>query len=113
MDPGDGRDPRPTKNPDTTCNTVYAAPTDVHQELSTDSETERTIVWNSSAHPMGAMLQYGSAETGWKGLRAVRKGRNGCYAVYSVTLSNLKSGSSYSYRVSGAADDMSAPPERR
>lgn len=98
-----GRDPRPPQTPNTTCNTSFAPPTDVHQELSADSETDRKIVWSSSFHPMGALLQYRSASGTWKGLLAVPENHNGCDAVYTVTLSNLKPGAGYVYRVSGSS----------
>lgn len=98
-----GRDPHTPVKPDQTCAGSYAAASDVHQELSSDSETDRSIVWNAPYHPMGSVLQYRSASGGWKSLRAVPKSHNACDAVYTVTLANLKSGAQYAYRVSGAS----------
>jgi hypothetical protein len=98
-----GRDPRPSVSPNTTCSTAFAQATDVHQELSSDSETDRTLVWSTSYNPMGSVLQYKASTGDWKSLRAVSKSHNGCDAVYTVTLSNLKSGAQYNYRVSGSS----------
>jgi hypothetical protein len=104
-DPNSPRTPQPPVTPSqTACSTTFAAATDIHQELSQDSETQRTIVWNAPMHPMGSVLQYRDESEGiWRSLRAVPKKVSGCDATYSVTLQNLRAGARYRYRVSGAA----------
>jgi hypothetical protein len=104
-DPNGTRDPSqpvmPTQN---ACSGTFAAATDVHQELSSDSATDRTIVWSAPMHPMGSVLQYRNETEGiWRSLRAVPRKVSGCDATWSVTLANLSGAARYRYRVSGAA----------
>ncbi|MFI5315046.1 MAG: purple acid phosphatase family protein [Myxococcota bacterium] len=103
-DPNSTRDPRPpTVAPSTTCNTSFAPPTDMHQELTADAETSRKIVWSAPLNPMGSMLQYRlESSSMWKSLRAVPEQQMGCAGVYSVTLTGLQPSAHYRYRVSGA-----------
>jgi len=101
--PTNPRGDRATRSPNTTCSTSFGPATDVHQELSSDSETDRKIVWSAPYNPMGSMLQYRSPGGTWNSLRAVSESHNGCDAQWTVTLANLSGGSEYDYRVSGAS----------
>jgi hypothetical protein len=99
------RDPRPpVTTPQTTCTTAFGAPTDVHQELTADPETQRKIVWTAPLHPMGSVLQYRlESEVSWRSLRAMPEEQMGCTGQFAVTLQGLSSTARYKFRVSGAA----------
>lgn len=101
------RDPRPADGgTPTTCEYAFGAPSDVHQALTSSPETSRKIVWSAPLHPMGSVLQYrADYVNNWTTLRAFPESSSGCDAVWSVTLTGLKSRTRYYYRVSGAAVD--------
>jgi len=98
-------EPRPpVTSPNASCSNVFAAASDVRQELSEGSETTRKMVWSAPMHPMGSVFQYRlESEVVWHSLRAVAQKQNACTGEYAVTLRGMQPTSRYRYRVSGAA----------
>ncbi len=88
------------------CDAAYGPPTDVYQALAGSSESTRRIVWSAPLHPMGAQIDYRAEfENRWTTLRAYPDSSDGCEAVWSATLTGLKSRVRYVYRVSGASPE--------
>jgi hypothetical protein len=96
--------PPPDEEEPASCDTAYGAPAGAHQVLTAAPESSRKIVWSAPLHPMGAVLEYRVRWTSaWASLRAAPESTRGCNAVWAATLSGLKPGATYEYRVSGAS----------
>jgi hypothetical protein len=71
--------------------------------LTSTPETSREIVWSAPLNPIGSLLEYRKVGGKWASMRAVPEAMDGCEAVWAATITGLKSGLKYEYRVSGAS----------